>query len=55
MAGINGWLICTLGGGVVGWRVGVAEEGRNGGGLVSQCSVWGVGGFIGGTLDGATV
>jgi hypothetical protein len=50
MAGINGWLVCTLVGGVVGWRVGGAEGGGIGGGLVSRCGVarrwiywWGTG------------
>ncbi len=54
MVGINGWVVCTLGGGV-GWCVGGAEGGRIGGGLVSWCGVWPVSRFIGGALDGATV
>jgi hypothetical protein len=44
MAGINGWVVCTLGGGVVGWRIGGAEGGA-----------WHVGGFIGGALDSEMV
>jgi hypothetical protein len=55
MAGINGWVVCTLGGGVVGWHFGGAKRGGIGGGLVSQCGVWHIGGFVGGALDGATV
>jgi hypothetical protein len=55
MDGINGWVVCTLGGGVVGWHVGGAEGGRIGGGLISQCGVWCVGGFVGGALDGVMV
>jgi hypothetical protein len=27
MAGINGWMVCTLGGGVVGLRIGGAKRG----------------------------
>jgi hypothetical protein len=55
MAGINVWVACTLGGGVVGRRVGGIEGGGIGGGLVSWRSAWRVGGFTGGTLDGETV
>jgi hypothetical protein len=55
MAGINAWVACTLGGGVVGRRVGGTEGGEIGGGLVSRCGAWRVGGFTGGTLDGETV
>ncbi len=55
MAGINGWVFCTLGGGVVGWRVGGAKEGGIGGGLVGWSGAWHVGGFIGEALDGKTV
>jgi hypothetical protein len=33
-SGMNGWVVCTLGGGVEGWRVGGAEGGGIGGGLV---------------------
>ncbi len=55
MAGINARVACTLGGGVVGRRLGGTEGGGIGGGLVSQNGAWRVGGFTGGTLDGETV
>jgi hypothetical protein len=54
MAGINGWGVCTLGGGVVGLRIGGAKGGGNGSGLVSRCGAWRIGGFSGGALDGET-
>jgi hypothetical protein len=53
--GINAWVACTLGGGVVGRHVGGVEGGEIGSGLVSRRGVWRLGGFIGGALDGATV
>ncbi len=43
LAGINARVTCTLGGGVVGRRVGVIEGGGIGGGLVIQCGAWRVG------------
>ncbi len=55
MAGINAWVACTLGGGVVGRRAGGVEGGGIGGGLVSWRGAWHVGGFTGGALDGETV
>jgi hypothetical protein len=55
MAGIYSWVACTLGGGVVGRRVGGAEGGGIGGGLVSRRGTWRVGGFTGGALDGERV
>jgi hypothetical protein len=55
MAVINAWVACTLGGGVVGRRLGGTEGGGIGGGLVSQHGNWGIGGFTGGTLDGRMV
>jgi hypothetical protein len=55
MAGINGWVVCTLSGGVVGWRIGGAEGGGIGGGLVTRWGVWRIGRFVGGALDGAMV
>ncbi len=55
MAGINGSVVCTLRGGVVGWHVGGAERGGIGGGLITWRGVWRVGGFVVGALDGATV
>jgi hypothetical protein len=51
MAGINAWVACTLGGGVVGRHLGGAEGGWIGAGLVSWHGAWRVGGFTGGTLD----
>jgi hypothetical protein len=47
MAGIN-----ARGGGVVVRRVGGAEGGGIGGGLINQRGAWRVGGFTGGALDG---
>ncbi len=55
MAGINAWVACTLGGGVVGRRLGGTEGGGIGGGLISRRGAWRVFGFTGGTLDGETV
>jgi hypothetical protein len=55
MAGINAWVACTLGGGVVGRRIGGIEGGGIGGGLVSRSGAWHVGGLAGGALDGETV
>jgi hypothetical protein len=55
MAGINAWVACTLGGGVVGRRVGGVEGGGIGGGLVSRRGAWRVGGFTGEALDGEMV
>ncbi len=56
MAGINAWVACTLGGGVVGRQAHCMTEGGGiGGGLISQCGAWRVGGFTGGTLDGEMV
>ncbi len=55
MAGINARVACTLGGGVVGWRVGGAKGGGIGCGLISWCGAWRVGGFIGGALNGEKV
>jgi hypothetical protein len=55
MAGINAWVACTLGGGVVGRRVGGAKGGGIGGGPIYWCGAWRVGGFTGGALDGETV
>ena len=48
-------MACTLGGGVVGRRVGGTEGGGIGGGLVIWRGAWCVGEFTGGTLDGETV
>jgi hypothetical protein len=55
MAGINAWVACTLGGGVVGRRLGGTEGGGIGGELVIRHSAWCKGGFTGGILDGETV
>ncbi len=55
MAGINARVACILGGGVVGRRVGGAEGGGIGGGLVCRLGAWCIGGFTGGALDGETV
>ena len=55
MAGINAWVACTLGGGVVGRHIGGAEGGGIYGGLVSCHGAWRVGGFTGEALDGETV
>jgi hypothetical protein len=55
MAGINAWVACTLGGGVVDRRVGGAEGGGISGGLISRHGSWQVGGFNFGALDGETV
>ncbi len=55
MAGINIWVACTLGGGVVGRHVCGTEGGGIGGGLVSRRGAWRIGEFTGGTLDGETV
>jgi hypothetical protein len=55
MAGINSRVACTLGGGLVGRRVGETEGRGIGGGLVSRRGAWRVGGFTGKTLDGETV
>jgi hypothetical protein len=55
MTGINGWVVCTLGGGMVGWHAGGAKGGAIGGGIVTRCGAWCVGGFIHGALDGETV
>ncbi len=55
MAGINACVACTLGGGVVGRRIGGAEGGGIGGGLISRCGAWHVCGFAGRALDGETV
>jgi hypothetical protein len=55
MAGINAWLACTLGGGVVGRHLGGTEGGGIGIRLVSWRGAWRGGGFTGGTLDGETV
>jgi hypothetical protein len=52
MTGINGWAVCTLGGGVVGWCIDGAKGGGIGDGLVSWCGARCVGGLIGGALDG---
>ncbi len=50
-----GWMVCTLGGGVVGWCVGGAKRGGIVDGLISRCGAWRIGGVIGGALDGAMV
>ncbi len=55
MAGINARVACTLGGEVVGRRIGGTEGGGIGGGLVSRRGAWCVGGFTGGTLNGEMV
>ncbi len=55
MAGINAWLACTLGDGVVGRCIGGAEGGGIGGGLITRLEAWSVGGFTGGALDGEMV
>jgi hypothetical protein len=55
MAGINAQVAFTLGGGVVGRRLGETVEGGIGGGLASQCGAWRKGGFTGGILDGRMV
>jgi hypothetical protein len=47
LAGINARVACTLGGGVVGRRVGGAEGGGIGGGLIRRHDAWHVGGFTG--------
>jgi hypothetical protein len=55
LAGIKAQVACTLGGGVVGRRIGGAEGGGIGGGLISWRGGWRVGGFTGGALDGEMV
>ncbi len=55
MAGENAWVACTLGGGVVGRRIGGAEGVGIRGGLVSWRGAWRIGGFTGGAMDGETV
>jgi hypothetical protein len=55
MTGINARVACTIGGGVVGRRVGGAEGGGIGGELVSQWGAWHAGAFTGGALDGEMV
>jgi hypothetical protein len=55
MAGINGWVVCTLSGGVVGWHIGEVKGGGIGGGIIGWCGAWRVGGFVGGALDGEMV
>jgi hypothetical protein len=54
MAGINTQVVCTIGSGVVGRRIGGAEGEGIGGGLISQRGAWRIGGFTGGALDGET-
>ena len=55
MAGINDCVVCTLGGGVVGWCVGGAKGGGIVDGLITRCGAWRIGGVIGGALNGETV
>jgi hypothetical protein len=55
MAGTNARVAYTLGGGVVGRRVGGADGGGIGGGLISPHGTWRVGGVTGGALNGETV
>jgi hypothetical protein len=55
MAGINDWVACTLGGGMVGRHIGGIEGGEIVGGLVCRRGAWRVDGFTGGALDGETV
>ncbi len=47
---INAQVACTLGGGVVGGRLGGTE-----GGGIGQHGAWRIGGFTGGTLDGEII
>jgi hypothetical protein len=55
MARINGWVVCALSGGVVGWHVGEVKGGRIGSGIIGWCGAWLIGRFIGGALDGEMV
>jgi hypothetical protein len=55
MVGVNVWVSCTLGGGVVGRSLGGTEGGDIGGGIISRRGAWHVGGFSGGALDGEIV
>ncbi len=50
MAGINARVACTLGGGVVGRRLGGTEGGGIGSGLVIRRGTWRIGGFTGGLM-----
>jgi hypothetical protein len=54
MAGINAWVDCILGGGMVGRRIGGTEGGGIGGELVNWRGAWRLGGFTGGALNGET-
>ncbi len=51
MDGINAWVACTLGGGVVGRHLGLTVAQGIDGGLVSPHGTWCIGGFTGETLD----